>query len=300
MPWVKLGQIFSEKDLPQKNLSHSSNPTPVFITENIIRIFYSARDLMNRSSIYAFDFDILCMKIVKSYEQCFLKFGNSKTYYRSGISLGGFYEFKKEKFILFMGWENDQKNHWRGNLGRIRLCSNCKLLVADHNPLLKIDNIDPISFSYPCILPYKNKLYMWYGSTKTWDGPNNEMIHIINYAVSNDGTNWEKKGQALPFKPGSYQAFSRPSVIKDKQNNLLMMFSYRPGNEVKYNIGGAKSENGEDWNLELSNLSLKVSKDGWDSEMVEYPHLFEWRNDIYMLYNGNDFGKSGIGISILA
>ncbi len=33
--------------------------------------------------------------------------------------------------------------------------------------------------------------------------------------------------------------------------------------------------------------------------MVEYPCLFDWNGRRYMLYNGNDYGRSGVGLAVL-
>jgi hypothetical protein len=39
--------------------------------------------------------------------------------------------------------------------------------------------------------------------------------------------------------------------------------------------------------------------DGWDSEMMCYPHLFKSDESIWLLYNGNEFGKHGFGAARL-
>jgi len=33
--------------------------------------------------------------------------------------------------------------------------------------------------------------------------------------------------------------------------------------------------------------------------MIEYPYVFEHKGERYMLYNGNGYGKTGIGIAVL-
>ncbi len=40
---------------------------------------------------------------------------------------------------------------------------------------------------------------------------------------------------------------------------------------------------------------IDVSESGWDSEMIKYPCVFEHEGQLYMLYNGNSYGKTGIG-----
>jgi len=76
-----------------------------------------------------------------------------------------------------------------------------------------------------------------------------------------------------------------------------MWFSYRSGSGEKYRIGYAKSTDGGNWTRELENSGIDVSVDGWDSEMICYPYIFEYEGQKFMLYNGNGHGKSGIGIA---
>ena len=44
---------------------------------------------------------------------------------------------------------------------------------------------------------------------------------------------------------------------------------------------------------------MDVSEEGWDSEMLAYPHVFEIDNSIYMLYLGNQVGRHGFGLAKL-
>jgi hypothetical protein len=46
-------------------------------------------------------------------------------------------------------------------------------------------------------------------------------------------------------------------------------------------------------------VGIGVSADGWDSEMIEYPFVFDHAGSRYMLYNGNGYGKTGIGLAVL-
>ena len=41
------------------------------------------------------------------------------------------------------------------------------------------------------------------------------------------------------------------------------------------------------------------SQEGWDSEMIAYPHVFKLNNKILMFYLGNDVGRYGFGLAQL-
>ena len=44
---------------------------------------------------------------------------------------------------------------------------------------------------------------------------------------------------------------------------------------------------------------MDVVEGDWDSDMLCYPHAFEYRGNVYLLYNGNEFGRHGFGLAIL-
>ena len=79
-----------------------------------------------------------------------------------------------------------------------------------------------------------------------------------------------------------------------------MWFSVRSGNGDNYKIQSASSSDAIHWNLNDSLNELQTSNSGWDSKMVAYPYVFEHKKNMYMLYNGNGFGKTGFGLAKLA
>jgi hypothetical protein len=140
---------------------------------------------------------------------------------------------------------------------------------------------------------------MWYGSTLTWDAGNGEMVHVINHATSRNGHDWQRRGLAVPYELGVAQAFSRPSVVGNKQRGYQMWFSYRSGSGQKYRIGYASSPDGIVWKRKLSEAGIAPSTSGWDSEMIEYPFVFDHHDQRFMLYNGNGYGRTGFGLAVL-
>jgi predicted GH43/DUF377 family glycosyl hydrolase len=75
-----------------------------------------------------------------------------------------------------------------------------------------------------------------------------------------------------------------------------MWYSYRGS---RNRIGYADSEDGISWERKDGEAGIDVSASGWDSEMIEYPFVFDHDGERYMLYNGNGYGKTGIGLAVL-
>ena len=125
------------------------------------------------------------------------------------------------------------------------------------------------------------------------------MLHVLNHATSVDGHEWTRLGLAVPYERGVAQAFSRPTVVIDP-NGYHMWFSYRSGKPgQKYRIGHAYSTSGENWELRLADGDIDIAESGWDSEMIEYPFVFDHKGQRFMLYNGNGYGRTGFGLAVL-
>jgi hypothetical protein len=303
MIWKKLGRIYNPLNLKrhEKLLTHTSNPTILKLSKDLVRVFYSGRDKSNRSSVGAFDFNMKKLTIENDFFKPFIIFGDKKSFYGDGISIGTISEINSKKYLYFMGWQNPKGEHWRGDIGRLGIETDETLIIDPLYPIIGKNKIDNISVSYPWILKLKDGFFhMWYGSTVSWDAGNNEMLHVINHAVSKDGYKWDYKGQAIPSKIGTAQAFSRPSVYETEDYNLHMWFSYRSGSGESYRIGYAIKEfNNDKWELKLDEAGIGLSEIGWDHEMIAYPCIFKYNENLYMFYNGNEYGKTGIGIAVM-
>jgi len=298
MKWRKLGQIFKVSSQDSLTISHASNPLAISMGGGKFRIFFSARDCSNRSSVTYVDLNLDNLEITKDFQNAVFSYGPEDSFFSHGVSIGNCYESEGKSYILFMGWQIRGGNHWRGDIGRLQLIDNKELILDPSTTFLSTDNEDPISLSYPWVIYHDGKYKMWYGSTISWTSENGEMIHVIKYATSNDGISWQKHGLAIPYEIGIAQAFSRPVVIIE--NDIYhMWYSYRSGDGTKYRVGYSQSSDGVEWTRKHELVGIDVSEDDWDSEMICYPFVFDYSGNRYMLYNGNGYGKTGFGIAIL-
>jgi hypothetical protein len=278
-----------------EKLNYAANPLIIKISEKLNRLFFNSRDEGNRSSIYSID--LLGENLVPNSESIKLqhKFGLSNSYFSHGISIGNFFEFNEKSYISVMGWKLNPGEHWAGRIGKIELDLNGNLMRISEKAWFDLDSEDPISLSYPAIYHDGQTLTMWYGSTVTWDTGNGDMIHILKEKKLNVGESFVSSDSVIPYKIGQAQAFSRPSIVNYKNRNL-MAYSYRGAND-KYKIGFV-------WLDDFSTATqvggippFLPSLNNWENEMVEYPSLFVRDKKLFMLYNGNDYGKTGIGIT---
>jgi hypothetical protein len=131
-----------------------------------------------------------------------------------------------------------------------------------------------------------------------------EPVYKIRMAVSDDGINWIRQGRDLiNDKLGEHECQACPDVSY-RNGRYHMFFSYRDIRNYKsreggYRIGYASSLDMVNWQRDDSLVEIGLSDSGWDSEMVNYPHLIELAGTTYMLYQGNGMGRDGFGLAVL-
>lgn len=299
MRWKKLGRLYVPQPVHPKLVSHAANPLAIFLEGDLYRVFFDGRDIHNRSSVGFVDLDILKCKVTYIHNEPVFGYGPENSFYSHGVSIGNMYEVGDERYILFMGWQIPEGRHWQGDIGRLRLKDDGSIELDRDRPFMGLDGTDQVSLSYPWVIRDRGQYRMWYGSTVTWDTGDGEMLSVINHATSVDGHEWNRQGLAVPYELGVAQVFSRPTVVADP-GGYHMWFSYRSGKPgQKYKIGYAHSLSGEKWELRLNDAGIDTSLSGWDSEMIEYPFVFDHKGQRYMLYNGDGYGRTGFGLAVM-
>lgn len=95
----------------------------------------------------------------------------------------------------------------------------------------------------------------------------------------------------VPFKNADEHALSRPCVVRD-EDGYRMWYSTRG---ERYTLGYAESSDGLAWTRHDERADLDPAAAGWDSEMIAYPLVLERHDEEWLFYNGNGYGRSGIG-----
>lgn len=173
-------------------------------------------------------------------------------------------------------------------------------------PALPYTIDEPFVMSGPKIRKFNGQYFLFYISGTKWilDNGRPEPVYRIRMAVSSDLVNWKKIGRnIIDWSIEENEAQASPDVIY-RNGKYHMFFCYRRsinyrGKENGYRIGYAWSSDLFHWTRDDSKVGISISEDGWDSEMVSYPHVFELNGKIFMFYLGNQVGKTGFGLAAL-
>ncbi len=298
MQWKKLGRVFVPDNHHPWMETHAANPVVEHLDEDIYRVYFSGRDNNNRSSIGYVDVDINPpFKIIGVAPRPLVVPGERGMFDDSGVSLGCIVNVEGRKFLYYLGWNLGVTVPWRNSIGLAIFNEKSGMYEKfGKAPLLDRCEVDPYTISYPYVMKDGNIYRMWYGSSLGWGKDWMEMAFVIKYAESHDGIHWNREGHiALNFKSDKESAIARAFVLNEKEK-YKMWYSYRGDS---YRIGYAESTDGVQWTRKDELAGIDVSDNGWDSEMIEYPCVFDHKDSRYMFYNGNGFGKTGFGLAVL-
>lgn len=302
MKWIKKGQIYNPVAGNDWQFSHAANPVPIFNPEGMLRVFYTSRDAHSRSFISWVDMNPdENFKVLAVAQEPVLTPGKIGLFDDSGVTLAGIVQAGDRWLLYYLGWNLAVTVPWHNSIGlAIGDPFSARFERFSPAPMMDRDHTDPYSVSYPFVLQDGNLFRMWYGTNRNWGARQEEMDHVLKYAESGDGIHWKRSGiVALDHVYENEYAVSRPFVRKHK-GIWQMWFSYRPGPEgATYRIGYAESTDGIRFSRKDKEVGITVSESGWDSEMICYPCLFEYKGKTCMLYNGNGYGKTGFGLAIL-
>jgi hypothetical protein len=298
MNWKKLGRIYEPANVKPWMFSHAANCVAEHVKDDVFRVYFSSRDDKSRAHISYIEFEMISpFKITAVCNEPVLAPGEIGTFDDSGVSLSCIKTIGNKKYMYYLGWNLGVTVPWRNSIGLAILDERTgKYERYSKAPLLDRWHTDPFSISYPFVLEDNGIYRMWYGSNLNWGNKQEDMAHVIKYAESANALDWKREGKiALNFKDESEYAMSRPCVIKE--NGIYKMwYSYRG---KAYRIGYAESTDAINWTRKDEEAGIDVSKEGWDSETVEYPFVFDHKGKRYMIYNGNSYGKTGFGLAVL-
>lgn len=294
--WNKLGRIIApdSKSSWRKTFTGPSFGRP--LKDRTIEVFCTGRDDSNRSLIGQFVLDISGKepKILSESKEAIFTFGELGAFDENGVSYPWIVQSDGQEFMYYVGWMPSVLTPFQNHMGLAVLSDN-KWTRLSRAPILQRTNEEPFCFGSCSVVKEKQVWKMWYTSFERW-GAKNEHKHYYNikYAESTDGINWNREGLVcIDFADTSEYAIGRPSVLKI-DDDYHMWFSVRGS---AYRIGYAHSRDGKKWIRNDSLSGISVSESGWDSESICYSHVFKCGQDYLMLYNGNNYGKEGLGLA---
>jgi predicted GH43/DUF377 family glycosyl hydrolase len=315
MKWKKLGKIFDPRDYKLSNNCFEFAQSPqAIVFKKYIRIYFSAREKDKTgkylSHVSFIDISKDFKTIINISKETVIELGKLGCFDEHGIFPMSPVKIKDKIYAYTCGWSRKVSVPVETSIG-LAISNNNGLTFekVGNGPILTSSLYEPFLINDAFVRIFNGKYHMWYSYGIRWirnskkDAP--ERVYKIGHAISKDGIFWQKDGKQLIIdKLNLQECQALPTVIKI-EGKYHMYFCYREAIDFRknkkngYRIGYAFSNNLVDWKRDDKNVGIDVSKNDWDSDMLCYPHVFRSDDKVYLLYNGNEFGRYGFGLAIL-
>ena len=294
--WTKRGLVIKPDIRLDWAKSHCMVPTPLLLENGLVKVFFSARDVDNRSNIGWAILDLNSNgELIEYSTDAVLTPGELGCFDDNGVSPSCVREIDNKLHLYYIGWNP-------GSTVRVHLFGG--LAISEDNgetferwskaPIIERCPTDPYLNTAPWVVKTDDEFRMYYVSGCGWKHKDLPRYNI-KMATSNDGRVWRRDGHScIDFKDSNENALARPYVLFEDEI-WKMWFSHKG---ETYRFGYAESENGINWERCDEFSGLNVSRSGWDSEMVEYAAVINHKGQHFMFYNGNNYGEDGIGLAI--
>ncbi|AEI35789.1 glycoside hydrolase family protein [Francisella salina] len=302
--WKKIGKIFEPYNNYDWMISHASVPFAENIQNDLFKIYFSCRNKQNESSIGYVVINInKPNEIIEVSKEPVLERGELGAFDDSGVMGCCILNNQDNKYLYYIGWNLGVTVPFRNSIGlAVSSDAGDTFKRMFNGPIIDRSRDEPHFVASNCVLKDEGIFKIWYLSCTEWIKIDEKIMHKyhIKYAESKDGINWDREGTiAIDYKDEYEYAISVPRVIKE-DGIYKMWFSSRGTKDIPtYRIKYAESKDGINWIRKDEDVCFDVSEREWDSDMLCYPFIFDHNNKRYMLYNGNDYGKTGFGLAVL-
>ena len=311
--WRRLGRVFVPQEVTGRPWMAEFAQAPATLEfDSFVRVYFSCRPpadatgrYVSRSAFVDLDRGDLT-RIQRISEQPILPLGGLGEFDEFGTYPVSVIRHDDGYRAYYAGWTRCESVPFNVAIGTATSDDGVTFERTGSGPVLPYTPDEPFVMSGPKVRRFNGRWYLFYIAGRAWkrvDG-RPEPVYKIRLATSGDGLNWIKHGRDLiesRIEPDEAQA--SPDVHY-AGGAYHMFFCYRysshyRGREFGYRIGYARSTDLIHWERDDARAGIDISAEGWDSEMLSYPHVFALDGRTYMAYLGNQVGRYGFGLAEL-
>ena len=260
-------------------------PTPLYLSDNNLRIFISTRsksiDSKYISNTGYLDFDISGNNYMlkKISPTPILPLGGKGTFDEHGLMVSSIYIYESDIYLFYTGWNRKTTVPYSMSIGlAISSDGGETFRKISQGPILSVDRQNPYFVTGPSVRRFNNIFYMWYSTATGWFEVNGrlEPKYSLTFATSDDLINWQPSGElCIPESlPGECQVsfavfFDEDSMAYYSFYCFRDLYKYKKDfrNSSTYQIGLVKSDDLITWSkIENKNIFNTVFGESyWDN-----------------------------------
>lgn len=314
MKWKKLGKIFDPTEHKLHNNCEAFAQSPqALLFDDFVRIYFSTREKDAQTGKFLSHVSYVDMnkrfdRIIKVADHTVIDLGKLGSFDEHGIFPINILRYNNKIWAYTCGWSRRVSVSVETSTGfAISDDDGATFRKIGEGPVMSSSLHEPFLVGDSFVRRFEGIFHMWYIYGIKWIINEQEAaarVYKIGHAVSSDGISWQKEGrQIVDDRLNVEECQALPTVVYEK-GKYHMFFCYREAigfreNKDKgYRIGYAYSSDLVNWVRDDANGGIDVSENDWDSDMMCYPNVFHCDGKLYMLYNGNEFGRYGFGLAV--
>ncbi len=316
MKWLKHGKIFdpTEHTLPNGCIQFAQSPQAL-VFDDFVRIYFSTRAVDTNgkflSHIAFVDMRKNLRDVIRVCDKTVIPLGGPGCFDEHGIFPMNVVRHGDLVYAYTCGWSRRVSVSVDTAVGlAISHDNGLTFERIGPGPVLAASNQEPFLVGDGFVKVIDDIFHMWYIFGIRWkkyaSDAAPDRIYKIGHATSPDGVTWikEEARQIVSDRLGPDESQALPTVIKIGSRYHMFFcyresFDFRKSNGRGYRIGHAWSEDLSTWIRDDDAPQLAGTHGAWDGDMQCYPHAFECDSKVYLLYNGNEFGRHGFGVAEL-
>ena len=312
--WRKLGRVFTPQDHPGRPwMAQFAQAPATLVFDDVVRVYFSCRPAPDERGQYVsysawVDLDRADLtRLVAVADRPILELGRLGTFDEFGTYPVSVIRDGTDVLAYYGGWTRCESVPFDVAIGCARSVDGGRTFTRLGNgPILGPSRDEPFVISGPKIRRFGGTWTLFYIAGRTWKvvAGRPEPVYRIRMATSQNGIDWTRHNADL-IEPRLEvdEAQASPDVIF-AGDRYHMFFCYRRSEDYRnrvngYRIGYAWSSDLVTWTRDDARAGIDVSDEGWDAEMISYPHVFELDGRTYLAYLGNGVGRHGFGLAIL-
>jgi len=292
---VRLGRVVSDRFV--------FTPTPHVLSDEIVRVYaaFVGDDQIGR--VKYFDLDAADpRRVVRESSHIVLDAGTPGAFDDNGVTPLCVVRDGRRLLMYYVGWQLSQQVRYFLFTGLAQSVDGGETFQrVQRTPVLERNDAELICRTAAFVMPDDAKFRAWYigGSETVLVGGKQLPTYSLHYAESPDGIHWSAGREIMaPNRPREF-GFGRPWVRR-VGDGFEMWYSIRNA-DIGYRIAYATSADGLAWNRHdyfgLDVGGSDAGEVGWDGEMTAFSAVFDTSAGSFMLYNGNGYGRTGVGLA---
>lgn len=294
MTWNPQGLLIKPNPAVWWMTTFAGPAAPLRVSDCHVRFFITGRDDHNVSRIGPVDVDFSgnAPRII-GYGEPVVDVGALGHFDSDGAAYPWLVEAEGTLYLYYVGWLQGHRVAMHHGIGVATATGwDQPFIKRSRAPILPLTDAEPLGSASCCVLyGGPGQWRMFYTAFLEWRaeeaGPKH--YYSVRETTSEDGLSWSTDTKpAINHRSADEYALGKPCLTHENGREVL----YFVARGERYQIWRAE-KHGSTWVRDHTAVAIPTT--GFDVEMQAYPVIWQHNGADILLYNGNGYGRSGLG-----